>query len=138
MKKCMELQAVEALKALLQQLSSVKVRDISVESPGPQHRKEIVARIDVYGQGHVLYCNVKGNGELRNVKTTLRELQQRGIKFDKEITPVLIAPRLSIEARALCRQRQLGFLDLEGNAHLELNEVFFGKRCLPRQISVPH
>ncbi len=137
MKKCMELQAVEALKALLQQLSSVKVRDISIESPGPQHRKEIVARIDVYGRRHTLACKVRTNGESRSVRMVLSELQHGSAQHDEEMMPVLIAPQLSTEAQALCRQRRLGFLDLEGNAHLELKEVFFGKRCLPRQ-SVTH
>jgi hypothetical protein len=132
MKKCMEMQAVEALKALLRQLSAVKVRDISIESPGSKNRKEIVARIDVYGRRHTLFCKVRANGEPRNIQMVLGELQKRAVQFDEEITPVLIAPQLSTEAQALCRQRRLGFLDLEGNAHLELNEVFFGKRCLPR------
>jgi hypothetical protein len=138
MKKCLEVQAVEALKALLRQLSAVKVRDISIESPGPKHRKEIVARIDVYGRHHTLFCQVRANGEPRNVQMVLGELQEFALQDDEEVTPVLIAPQLSTEAQALCRQRRLGFLDLEGNAHLELKEVFFGKRCLPRRMSASH
>jgi hypothetical protein len=134
-KKCIEVQAVEALEALLRQLSAVKVRNISIESPGPKHRKEIVARIDVYGRHHTLFCQVKTNGGSRNVQMVLGELQEFAVHDDEEVTPVLIAPQLSAEAQALCRQRRLGFLDLEGNAHLELKEIFFGKRCLPRQIS---
>lgn len=136
MKKCTELQAVEALKALLQQASAVKVRDIRIESPGPRRGKDIVARIDVYGHRHVLFCKVKANGEARNVRTALQEMHRNVPHCEEEITPVLIVPQLSNEARALCKKGRLNFLDLEGNAHLELDDYFFGKRSLPRQIVV--
>ena len=138
MKKCMEIQAVEALKALLRQVSAVRIRDIKVESPGPRHRKEILAQIDVYGQRHTLFCKLKANGQPRSVQMVLGESRKRAPQFDEAITPVLIAPLLSVEAQALCRRRRLCFLDLEGNAHLELNEVFFGKRCVPLQAPVSH
>jgi hypothetical protein len=138
MKNSMEEQAVKALKATLRQLSAVTVRDISVESQGPGHRKEIVAHIDVYGRPHTLFCKVKSNGQPRNVRTVLGELHKQAARFNEKVTPVFIAPLLSTEAQSLCRQRQLGFVDLEGNAHLVLNDVFFGKRCLPRQTSLTH
>ena len=138
MKNSMENQAVEALKTLLRQLSAVTVRDISVESPGRGQRKEIVAHIDVHGRRHTLFCKVKSNGQTRNVRTVLGELHKQAARFEEEITPVFIAPQLSSEAQSLCRQRKLGFVDLEGNAHLVLNDVFFGKRCLPRQTPQTH
>ena len=137
MKKCIEVQAVDALKALLQQVSAVSVRDIRIESPGHGRKKEILARIDVYGQHHILCCNVQAEGQPRNVQMALHELHEGVPHFEEETTPVLITPQLSAEARELCRKKRLSFLDLEGNAHLEVNEVFFGKRCLPRQMAVP-
>lgn len=138
MKTRMEIQAIEALKALLRQLSAVTVRNISIESPGPRRKREIVARIDVYGRSHTLFCKVRNRGELRNVQTVLGEFERGPIQSGEEITPVLIAPQLSTEAQALCRQRRLGYIDLDGNAHLELNELFFGKRCLPRKMPQSH
>jgi hypothetical protein len=47
-----------------------------------------------------------------------------------ETTPVLIAPYLSPEAQTLCKERDAGFLDLEGNARLSPGEVFIGKRSM--------
>jgi hypothetical protein len=137
MKKCIEVRAADALKALLQQVSAVKVRDITIESPAHGRRKEILARIDVYGRHHILFCKVKPKGQPRNVQMALDELHADAPHFEEETTPVLIAPQLSVEARELCRKKRLSFLDLEGNAHLEVNDIFFGKRCLPRQMAVP-
>lgn len=136
MKKCTEVEAVEALEALLRQVSAVRVRDIRIESPGPRRGKDILAQIDVYGHRHVLFCKVKTNGEPRNVRTALQEMRENVPHCEEEVTPVLIAPQLSIEARALCKKGRLSFLDLEGNALLELNDYFFAKRSLPRQMAV--
>jgi hypothetical protein len=44
--------------------------------------------------------------------------------FGSEATPIFIAPYLSPEAQGLCRENQVGFLDLEGNARLVFDSVF--------------
>lgn len=131
MKSCLEIQAREALDALLRQTSAVKVREIKIESPGPHRRKNILAQVDVYGRQYVLFCRVKTGGEARLVRTTMNELRGMLGDGEKEIMPVLIAPQLSREARAKCRKGRLSFLDLEGNAHLEFKEYFFDKTCMP-------
>jgi hypothetical protein len=43
---------------------------------------------------------------------------------------------MSAQTRALCEQNRVGFLDLEGNARLVVDEVFIGKRSV-RSDSVP-
>lgn len=128
MKRGIHTQALEALETLLRQVSAVKVRHIGFNSLGPHQRKDILARIDVYGRDHTLFCRVKAGGEARDVRVTLRELR-RTVPDRGAITPVLIAPRISGEAMALCREGQLSFLDLDGNAHLELPEYFFARAC---------
>ena len=138
MRRCIEVQAVEALEALLRQVSAVKVRDIKIESPGPRCRKDIFARIDVYGREHVLFCRVKTGNQARVVRTAMHELRNQLNGGGEEITPVLIAPRLSREARDLCRKGRLSFLDLEGNAHLEFQEYFFDKTCVGSSAAVSH
>jgi hypothetical protein len=131
MRRSIEVEARAALETLLGQVSAVKVRDIKIESPGPHRRKDILARIDVYGRGHVLFCRVKTGDEARVVRNAMHELRSVPQRGEEEITPVLIAPQLSKEARAQCRMGRLSFLDLEGNAHLEFQEYFFDKTCVP-------
>lgn len=131
MKRCLEVQAREALDALLRQTSAVKVREIKIESPGPRRRKNILAQVDVYGRPYILYCRVKAGGQERVVRNAMNELRDMVAAGEQEITPVLIAPQLSREARAKCRKGRLSFLDLEGNAHLEFEEYFFDKTCMP-------
>jgi hypothetical protein len=123
--------AVEALKALLEQMSAIKLRDIKFDSPGSDCRIDILAQIDVYGHSHTLACKVTANGQPKHVCMALKELQDHIAQLAPGATPVFIAPYLPEEAQALCRESDAGFLDLQGNAHLVLNEVFIVKRSLP-------
>ena len=138
MRRRIEVQAAEALEALLRQVSAVKVRDIKIESPGPHRRKDILARIDVYGRQHVLFCRVKTGNQARAVRTAMHELRNKLNEGEEKVTPMLITPQLSREARDLCRRGRLSFLDLEGNAHLEFQEYFFDKTCVPGSAAVSH
>ncbi len=124
--------AVEALKGVLRQVSQIKVKGIDFESPHPDLKVDILAHLEVHGHLHTLVCKVKTSGRPESVRLALREFQGHSAHLGDNSTPVLIAPRLSEEARALCRESRLGFLDLEGNARLDLGEVFIGKRSLPQ------
>lgn len=123
----METRAAEALSALLHEVSSIKTRDIKFQ---PAHRKSsILADIDVLGHSHKLVCNV-ADGQPDNVKRALQKLRTcaDGKKLDS--TPVLIAPFLSLQDRELCARNSVGFIDLQGNASLSVDEVFIGKRSV--------
>ncbi|MDE3188637.1 MAG: hypothetical protein KGM96_14075 [Acidobacteriota bacterium] len=133
MKKSLEITAVEALKELLQQVSAIKLRDIKFMSPDSAGESDILVHIDVYGHSHLLVCKVKSSGDLRPVRSALSKLKEYAGHVAGEITPILIAPQLSPEAQALCRESSAGFLDLQGNARIILDEVFFAKRSLPQR-----
>jgi hypothetical protein len=62
----------------------------------------------------------------------LRQGQYISVPLAADAIPVLIAPRLSPEAQALCKENQVGFLDLEGNARLTVGDFFIVMRSLPR------
>ena len=122
-----EARAAEALGSLLHSVSSIKTRDIKFQ---PAHRKtDILADIDVFGRNHKLVCSV-ADGEPNNVKRALEKLRTSADRKKGDATPILITPHLSPQTRAMCEERRVGFLDLEGNARLVVDEVFIGKRSV--------
>jgi hypothetical protein len=122
----MESRAAEALGSLLHSVSSIRTRDIKFQ---PVTRKtDILADIDVLGRNHKLVCSV-ADGEL-DVKKALEKLRTSADRKKGDATPVLITKHLSPQTRALCEQNRVGFLDLEGNARLVVDEVFIGKRSV--------
>lgn len=123
----METRAAEALGALLHQVSSIKTRDIKFQ---PTRRKsDILASIDVLGRNHKLVCNV-ADGQPDDVKKALDKLRTCAEGKKDGATPVLITRHASPQTRDLCARNRVGFIDLEGNARIEVDEVFIGKRSV--------
>ncbi|HEY2857442.1 MAG TPA: hypothetical protein VGJ21_03450 [Terracidiphilus sp.] len=123
----METRAAEALGTLLHSVSSIKTRDIKFQ---PAHRKtDILADISVLGRSRQLVCSV-ADGEPDGVRRALDKLQTSADRRKHDATPILITKHMSAQARALCEERRVGFLDLDGNARLIVDEVFIGKRSV--------
>jgi len=122
----LEFRATEALRALLGQVSVIKLKEIRRSPQGP-----MLARLDVLGHSHTLACEIEPNIRPESLRNALDELSQDAAHYEGVATPLLIAPYLSPEAQALCKERSACYLDLEGNARLALGEVFIGKRSLP-------
>jgi hypothetical protein len=124
----MEHDAVEALRQTLGQISVVKLKDIKVEAH--RHERTIIAQVEIYGHQHRLICRLARSCDPVELQNTFVELRKMHARFAGETTPILIAPVLTEEAQSLCRESNTGFLDLEGNARIYLDEVFIVKRSL--------
>lgn len=120
----LERRASEALLALLKQVPAVAVEEIEHSLSGPPPNIDVLARISASGQPHVLVCEVKANGQPRFVRSALLQLRAHLAQLGKNTTAVLIAPYLSQDARRLCQEQDVGFLDLEGNARIVFDGVF--------------
>jgi hypothetical protein len=129
----LEARATEALKSLLEEVSAVKLKEMKREAPARGRAAEILAHIDIHGHSHTLACEVNADARPSKVRASIRKLQDCAAHLAGETTPVFIAPYLSPEAQALCKESHAGFLDLEGNARLSLGEVFIGKRSMRLQ-----
>jgi hypothetical protein len=136
MKRHLETDAADALRDTLSQISVIRVKEIHVEPYGGSDRT-LIARVEISGHAHVLVCKVAGNCTSAHLQRTYAELWKLIARFPGATTPVLIAPAPSEEARSLCSDGNTGFLDLEGNARLYLDEVFIVKRSLPHHNPLP-
>jgi len=125
--------AAEALKSVLHQVSQIKLRKIDNDSPGPDLKVDMLAHVDVHGHSHTLLCKVTASGRPDYVRTALKEFEEDGNRQGGNSTLVFIAPRMSEEGKALCGEGKAGFLDLEGNARLELGDVFIVKRTVSKR-----
>jgi hypothetical protein len=130
--KSIENRAIEALKAVLNQVPLIKVRGIESESQASDGHADILARVSISGKRHTLACEVKIDGQPRHVRVALLQLRNYMAHVAGDATPVLIAPFLSSQAQALCREQGVSFLDLEGNARLVLDGVFIERSVASR------
>jgi hypothetical protein len=137
----MRIRATEALRAVLAEVSGTKVREISHPSPDMGSEGAFTAgagafttSVDVYGHHHTLICEIAPDDQPAHLRELLQQLHQNIAIKHTTATPVIIAPYISDEARAMCNESQAGFLDLEGNARIALGEVFILKRTIPNAV----
>jgi hypothetical protein len=128
-----EARAADALRALLGRFSAIKLIELKHESQPSGGVAAIRARITIDGHNHTLACDVNPDGEPDRLRAVLCEGQNGHAPLAADTIPVLIAPCLSPEAQALCKQNKIGFLDFEGNARLTVGDFFIVMRSLPRQ-----
>jgi hypothetical protein len=131
----LEVRAAAALKAVLAEVSTIKVREIRHQGPETGSDRGLTACVDVFGHRHTLACGVESDGQPGHVRSALEELRLGAARLPGDAMPVIIAPYLSPEAQAVCKENKAGFLDLEGNARLALGEVFIVKQSLPHRIN---
>lgn len=124
--KELERQAADAVHALLQNVPFVRVDEV-VFAP-PNSGIDIVVKMNLCGRGRLLVCEVKSSGQPRHVRAALLQLQKVASGFDPLAKPVFIAPYLSPEAQALCREFDVGFVDLVGNAWVTFDTVFIERQ----------
>ncbi len=133
--KDIESQAAQALRLLLGQVPAIKLLDIEHEKPGPDQGADVVVHIDLSGRRHALVCEVKSTGQPRHVRMALLQLRNYVAHHAQDATPVFIAPYLSPDAQALCRDQDVGFLDLEGNARLIFDSVFIERHFASKPVA---
>jgi hypothetical protein len=126
----LEIRAAQALAALLGQVSGVKLKEMR-RAPADRSQAAFLAHIEVFGHSHTLACEVQPDAKPSRLRAALRAFPSGAPQLHGDATPVIIAPYLSPEAQALCKECHAGFLDLEGNARLSVGEVFIGMRSLP-------
>jgi hypothetical protein len=122
--KDLEVHAAEALRSTLAQVPVINIKATKPETPGPTSQIGLSMDVRVSGKTHTLVCELKSNGQPRHVRTALLQLREYVSRLGKNATPILIAPYLSPEAQALCRESEVGFLDLAGNVRVVFNGVF--------------
>ena len=96
----------------------IDVLDIEHQMQKSDHGIDLLARVKVSGRQHALVCGVGASGQPRHVRVALLQLRDYVANQAKDAVPVFIAPYLSPEAQALCREQGVGYLDMEGNARV--------------------
>jgi hypothetical protein len=120
----LENQAAGALKALIAQVPAIRFDGVEIEARTGDRNVDILAHINVSGRPRMLVIECKSSGQPRNVRAALFQLRSYAARFGDGAIPIFIAPYLSPEAQAVCRENGVGFLDLEGNARIAFDNVF--------------
>ncbi|HPU54204.1 MAG TPA: hypothetical protein PK359_21795, partial [Burkholderiaceae bacterium] len=119
-----EARAGEALRRLLENVPILHIEGIEPEAVSGDWEPDLIARLLVDGRQHMLICEYKSNGQPRYARSALLELRNYVAQRAPQATPIFIAPYLSPAVRQLCVEKDVGYLDLEGNARIAFGGVF--------------
>ena len=131
----MELEEVglAAVRNLLRCLPGAKVTPLAGVSQAGSHRQaDGFVRVNFGNTIHLLVIEVKAHGAPRFVRSAVHHLESLVAHMPGNVTPrrteqfvpILVAPYLSPESRAICREYDVAYLDLEGNARLAFDGVY--------------
>lgn len=120
---------MDALQAALREAPGLTVLDIEAANDLKDASVDFVCHVEFDGRRHIVVGEVKASGQPRHVQGALLRLKQyvgkqRG---PDPATPVFIAPYLSEDARALCVEHEVGYLDFEGNARIVFPGFFLSR-----------
>jgi hypothetical protein len=119
-----EARAGEALRRLLENIPILQIRGIEAEAVSGDWEPDLIARLLVDGRPHTLICEYKSNGQPRFARSALLELWNYVAQKAPNATPIFMAPYISPAVRQLCEEKDVGYLDLEGNARIAFGGVF--------------
>ena len=97
---------------------------------------DLVVEIEVPERKSVkrLACEIKAEGFPKYLRLAAKQLKMF-LGNDKSLYPVIIAPFISEEGRALCKEEGIGFLDLSGNCFLSFNDTYIEVKGNPNRYS---
>lgn len=122
--KAFERDATIALESILKKIPIITIETVELQPSMGRHEIDVLVRLSAANQTHVLACEIKSSGQPRYVRDGLLQLRNYIAHSHLQATPIFIAPYLSPEARMICRENQVGFVDLQGNVRLEFDGVF--------------
>ena len=134
--KELEVAAANAVRDLLGHVPNVEIGSVDYEE-NVERDYQIDLRIALSrgGVNYALIIEVKGNGAPRFVRSAIYQLRDYVAHVDQSnhaddgqrLIPMLVSPYLSPEARAICTDHNVAYLDLFGNAHLAFDSVYIDR-----------
>jgi len=126
--KELEKKSIEALHSLLAKIPILEVKSLNPAEHSTAWAPDFVVEIITSGKSHALVCEIQASGQPRFVTSAILHLRDYINTHEIAATPILIAPYLSPASRQACREKNVGYVDLEGNAWISFAGVFIDRQ----------
>ena len=129
----LEIEALEAIREVLNQIPILEVHSFKHESPfDPDRRYDAEIEISNADKKYAIAIEVKAQSQPRFVRSAIYQLRNYTVhaspaQFGSDITqviPLLVTPYLSPQSREICIEEGVSYLDLIGNFRLAFGTVF--------------
>lgn len=119
-----EQRTVDMLRSLFARNPAIEIGGIAlVPRIGSGHPVDVLASISALGRHHRIACEVSSNGQPSHVRNAVLRVRDHVANLEFDAAPMVAAPFLSERSRALCLEYGVGYLDLHGNAYLQVGGI---------------
>ncbi len=128
----MESEGVSAVVRLLNDVPDLTLGDVVREVHMPETGIDFRVDFDVAGSRHILLAEVKASGSPRTARHAINQLvsyksRQAAKHGNWDPALIFVAPYLSPRVRAICREYDVNYCDLLGNARLVLPGLYINR-----------
>jgi hypothetical protein len=124
--KSVEERAEAQIRAVLSPVPFIRVENAQRESH-PHQQWDLIFHLTVRGRPHTLICEVKQSGQPRQIRSAILQLKSYHPLPAPKTTGLIVAPYLSPEARSICLDSEVGYVDFAGNCQIAFDGVFIQK-----------
>ncbi|OGS38295.1 MAG: hypothetical protein A2551_08235 [Elusimicrobia bacterium RIFOXYD2_FULL_34_30] len=139
-----QLKIQQKLENLLNESGFIKSIQIKPEQKVGNFSVDLVADVQINGDNDKLVVEVKSLGEPKQVRASIQQLKQYikliesiGIAGDiiryeeNQIYGIVAAPYITEDSANICKENNIGFIDLAGNSYLKFGKVFIERKNFP-------
>jgi hypothetical protein len=127
---------LQGIKLLQTHLFGVPLlKNASIEDPSLSESSSIADMVcSIPGSNYRFALKAKPSGQPRYVRDAVNELLLLQTRNPKQYG-IIVAPFISTEAAKICKDADIGYLDLSGNCRLAFKNIFIEKVCQPNKFS---
>ena len=126
--KLNESRAAEALKALFHAIPGLEIiSENKINAIGPDEGHDIVFEVSHNNKPHQLIVEVKNNGQPRRIREAIWRLRDYTRNSNRDFVSIIATDYLSPKSRDMCKDANIGYLDMMGNAHLTFGSIYIEK-----------
>lgn len=123
-----EREAEKALRNLLGEIPGVSIRRITHEPPVEDATIDLLVEASTASGPLRIAVEVKSNGQPRLIKDAINQLRHYLEDSPNSATPIVMAPFLSEQSRAICTQENMGYIDFHGNARVVTDMLYIDRQ----------
>lgn len=119
-------QAEQVLSRFLASIPHLRLGEIAREADpsSAHHRADIIASLTYAARPVTLAIEVKSSGQPKQVREATQQAKRYAAEAEPDTVPMVMAPYLSEQAQAVCRDEQVAYLDFLGNARIAFDTVY--------------
>jgi len=122
--------SLRALGQLGQVLPGLQIKNFKENTTIKDTQIDLLFTGRLKGKQYRFVCEMKSLGSPSHILSSIAKLKE--IAQSKKAYPVIFASYISQRSAEICRENEVGFIDLEGNAFLSFGDVLVDRRVKDR------